>query len=318
MRKFFASFFSTIFLAFAIPSALLIHLNYFYLNPDFYISKVDILIQPLITEQITEALYKEQPDLKNYLSKSDIQKSLSDKLITTQYLKDSLNSLFLQIREYQTGDIINLSLIGIKENIPEFSEDISQKAVEKMEYCTLEELRDLEETQSELPECLPPGSSKSEIQNEISSSLNSDMLAYIPAKIELPAEETAQFALLVQKLLKNSKAIYYIISSILILLLIIIALIIFQPARLVLKWLGSTILISAVDFLILATALKYVINLIIEKSVIPNQTVSKIILFSANLLQKDFFLFSAVLGALSIIIFLPMLVIKSNNQENIT
>lgn len=225
-----------------------------YLNPNFY--------EGPVIEESHEYLIKflnkeiaEDDQVSAYFSEEDIDQ-LTNKYITSNALRTVIQDFIAQMNNISDGrkaNIIAVSLMPLKENVPNMASDIATHIVAQTPDCE-EEIEDPEEfISSGLPECIPLELEKSSIENPLALEIEKDLYDMIPGEFSLDLnsiedDETSSFT----QLLFIFKYAQMILPLFMLIILLLVTLIVYKPYTRIMKFIGSSFALGGIFSLIAA------------------------------------------------------------------
>lgn len=243
IRKFFASLVVLIVLILAPILSLLYAALDTYLNPNFYQDEAVIEeVYELAAGYMEEAMAIGQEEM-------DIQ------AIDTELLVDSIRdvlppedivtintSVIDQLSQDPLPDELSIDLGNIKEKLPEAFTTVMSSYMENLELCTEEEQAMLAEDPEAQVACIPEGMDKEEFIAAMEEMDPNEMMKDFPEEYLIDMSNASPETTYIIQLFMNSNSLLKgIILAVYFVLVGLVALIIFKPAKSVMKWVGNTL-----------------------------------------------------------------------------
>jgi hypothetical protein len=225
-----------------------------YLNPSFYDGPVIEESHEYLIDNLNKQI-AEDKQVSAYFSEEDIAQ-LTNKYITSNALRTVIQDFITQMDNISDGrkaNIIAVSLMPLKENIPNMASDIAVHIVGQTPYCE-DEIEDPEAFISNgLPDCIPLEIEKSSIENPLALEIEKNLYDMIPGEFSLDLnsvenEETAAFT----QLLFIFKYVQMILPLFMLIILLLITLIIYKPYTRIMKFIGGSFALGGIFSLIAA------------------------------------------------------------------
>jgi hypothetical protein len=254
VRKLIASLMVLIFAFVCLPTIFIQSLTSTYLNPTFYEGPVltksyDFLVSFLVKE------IEKQEDVSQYIKPADIKE-----LITTYFPKSTFKEIaqdfISQIKNINKRgvDEINVSLMPLKENIEDLSQETAHRIISEIPVCSSFNEEDLINfNKNEIPSCIPPQVEPLEIENSLAKQLKREFNEKIPDKFSpVLQRSTQEFEQEINwhQIFSIFEYIHLILPLFLLILLLLIMLIIYKPYTTIMKFIGSAFLLGGIFGLI--------------------------------------------------------------------
>jgi hypothetical protein len=224
-----------------------------YFNPSFYEG-------PVVEESHEYFLSFFQKEVKKdkfvdeYFTEEEIEKLTRDYFkfeAFKQIITDFVTQMNNLSEDRQKGEI-DVSLMPLKQNIPDMSSDISNIIVNKIPECG-SEAEEQEETEEfefngSLPECIPSVIGKEQVEKPLAREIEKDLNDAIPGEFKLDfdngqlSEEATEF----KQLLFIFSYAQMILPLFMLILVLLIALIIYKPYTRVMKFIGGSFVLGGV------------------------------------------------------------------------
>jgi hypothetical protein len=219
-----------------------------YLNPAFYEGPVIEESHEYLIEFLNEQVAEDE-NVAIYFNEADIDE-LTRKTITSDDLRVVVQDFIAQMNNISDGrksNVIAVSLMPLKENIPDMASSIASNIIEQTPDCE-EEIDDLEAFISNgLPNCIPVEIEKSAIENPLALEIEKNLYDMIPGEfsLDLNSAEAGDAAAFTQ-LLFILKYAQMILPLFMLILLLLMSLIIYKPYTRIMKFIGGSFLLGGV------------------------------------------------------------------------
>ncbi|MFC1647815.1 hypothetical protein ACFL10_02360 [Patescibacteria group bacterium] len=264
-----------------------------YLNPGFYEG-------PVVEESYEYLLSFLQKQVENdefvaeYFDASDVEQ-FTREYFAIDSLKEITQDFVSQMNnltEGRSSNEIDISLLPLKQRIPDMAADLSVLIIEKIPYCedqideeTIEEFA----FDNELPPCIPRGLDKDSLENPLAREIEKNLNDTIPGEFKLNLEngnskEGAEF----KQLLFIFKYAQMILPLFMLIMLLLQALIIYKPYTRVMKFIGASFVLGGVLALVSGQLLAQVPGSAINAQNFPDllaTDISEMVSFYSFLIQ---------------------------------
>ena len=238
IRKIFASLLLLLILITAPLLSLLYAIFETYLNPNFYQDEI-IANEIYDTSLSFISMNLAQNETLNSFTEEEIKEKLKQ-LLPIETLLEIDKSIFDQITKEPLPDEIIIDLTEIKETLPATTTEIIEDYANGLEPCNTtndQNVSVISVTEGGIPTCLPLGTTKEQLINSFD---NSDVYKDIPSQLSLDLNVIpAQPRMLLEFIIQNNTLIRVILIGLFLLPTILIGLIIFKPAKSVLRWIAN-------------------------------------------------------------------------------
>lgn len=226
-----------------------------YFNPSFYEGEVveeshdyfltffqsqvknDEFVSEYFTEEEVETLTRKYFQLESF----------------QEIVKDFVSQMNNLSEDRQKGEI-DVSLMPLKQNIPDMAGDISEIIVNKIPICESEEevMEAAFEFNGDLPSCIPQEVGKTQVEKPLAREIEKNLNDSIPGEFKLNfendelSEGTSEF----KQLLNIFNYAQMILPLFMIIVILLMALIIYKPYTRIIKFIGSGFILGGVFALI--------------------------------------------------------------------
>jgi len=223
-----------------------------YLDPGFYSGPVIEESHEYLIEHLNKQNSEDQA-LTTYFNEAELDE-FTRKYVTRDALQSVVQDFITQMNNITDGrksNVIAVSLMPLKERIPEMSSEMSKQIIDSTPDCE-ERIEDLEAfIDDELPDCIPLEIDRTSLENPLALEIEKSLNEKIPGEYSLNLntvdnEDAAAFT----QLLFIFKYAQMILPLFMLILLLLMALIIYKPYTKVMKFIGSSFLVGGIFALI--------------------------------------------------------------------
>lgn len=234
-----------------------------YLNPAFYEGEVIEESHEYLIEFLNDQIADDE-NISSYLNEEDINKLTTD-YVTSESLRTVVQDFIAQLNNISDGrnsNRIAVSLMPLKEKIPNMATDIAVYILDHTPDCEYE-IEDIDVFLNDpLPNCIPTEIERSVIENPLSLEIEKNLYDIIPGEFSLDLNssgnsENTSFT----QLLFIFKYAQMILPLFMLILLLLIALIIYKPYTRIMKFIGGSFIFGGVFSLIAGQLLAQVPSL---------------------------------------------------------
>jgi len=226
-----------------------------YFNPSFYEGEVveeshdyfltffqsqvknDEFVSEYFTEEEVETLTRKYFQLESF----------------QEIVKDFVSQMNNLSEDRQKGEI-DVSLMPLKQNIPDMAADISEIIVDKIPLCESEEevIEAAFEFNGDLPSCIPEEIGKTQVEKPLAREIEKNLNDSIPGEFKLnfesdeESEGTSEF----KQLLYIFNYAQMILPLFMLIVILLMALIIYKPYTRIMKFIGSGFILGGVFALV--------------------------------------------------------------------
>ncbi len=233
-----------------------------YFNPSFYEGPVVEESHEYFLSFFRKQI-KQDEFVDEYFTEEEIEK------ITREYFefdafKEIITDFVTQMNnlseDRQKGEI-DLSLMPLKQNIPEMSSDISGIIVSKIPVCEPEEEIEEFEFNGSLPECIPSAIGKEQVEKPLAREMEKDLNDAIPGEFKPNTE--------FKHLLFIFNYAQMILPLFMLIIILLMTLIIYKPYTRVMKFMGGSFVLGGALALISGQLLKQAPSAVITPETLP-------------------------------------------------
>ncbi len=170
-----------------------------------------------------------------------------------EIIKDFVTQMNNLSEDRQKGEL-NVSLMPLKQNIPEMAADISVMIIDKIPLCDTEaDTTDTEfEFNGSLPSCIPTEIGKSQVEKPLAREIEKNLNDSIPGEFKLDFENNAatQGTSDFKQLLFVFSYTQMIMPLFMLIIILLMALIIYKPYTRIMKFIGASFVLGGAFALI--------------------------------------------------------------------
>jgi len=267
-----------------------------YFNPTFYEG-------PVVEESYEYFLSFFQKQVKNdefvseHFSDEDIEK-LTREFFAVDALHEIVKDFVTQMNnlseDRQTGKI-NVSLMPLKQRIPDMAADVANVIIEKIPYCETEEeeeevIEAALEFNGDLPSCIPEEIGKTSLENPLAREIEKGLNDDIPGEFKLDFEngEVSEGASEFKQLLFIFSYAQMILPLFMLIIILLMSLVIYKPYTRIMKFIGASFVLGGVFGLVAGQLFKRIPAAVITPQTFPEllaADLNEIISFYSFLIQ---------------------------------
>lgn len=229
-----------------------------YLNTDFYTGPVIDKSYDYLASFLNNEISKDE-EVTEYLAASDIKEIIEQYFPKEafQEIAQDMVSQLKSVNDERRAEDITVSLLPLKEHIDDLSADVAHRVIDSIPDCTDFDEEDLAAfaQQEELPSCIPPQVSRTELEDPIRREIRRAMQESIPDKFSPVLESNGGAAdgeVGLHQVVSVFQYIHLILPLFLLILLLLIMLIIYKPYTSIMKFVGSALALGGVFGLVAA------------------------------------------------------------------
>lgn len=252
LRKFFASFFSFLFINFTLAFLFILSISQTVFDENFYRTGLSPFLRDVLIDEITKEVNAEDISLSKTEFKTVLKQTFSEEDIFM-----AMENAYQGINEAEVVDgemKVNISFLWLKQKNQVFAQNLADVLYAKLESCESSEDFD----QSGGITCLPKNFSKEDLSAVLARELDLSFFSQIPGSyvfdVELPADFDANSVDFFTRIISNLLLAFGFFSLV---LLVLVALSIFSPLPRVFKWIFSALFSASVLGIIFFSAIEY-------------------------------------------------------------
>lgn len=246
-----------------------------YLNPEFYEGPVLEESYDQLISFLSEEIRKDEK-VAEYFTLGEVGEIIKSNFPREDIeiiLQDFVSQL-KGIEDRRKGDAITVSLVPVKNNIDDLSEDVSKRIVSDIPVCDPEiDMQNIPRDNLGMPECIPVNVSKDKIQAPLKNELEKELNNIVPGEFSIDLttgfEEEKTYLNQAVKIIEYTQLM---LPFFILILLLLIALVIYKPYNLIMKYIGAGLLSGGLLTLIAVQFMNRIPQLTINEKNLPAMT----------------------------------------------